>query len=150
MSPRSIAGWYDATHSRRNSIDVGLSNTFTVELTQKSPTSILNSSISLSDDHVEAECTQQVKRRYSQLSSIIYLIYRRNAFSISKINKAKKIIKNKDKKIQIYIFFYYLQNELYFWKYDDKINLRVDNNCNYRGVRKQYAYIPTILLTKIN
>ena len=80
MSPRSIAGWYDATHSRRNSIDVGLSNTFTVELTQKSPTSILNSSISLSDDNVEAECTQQVKRRYLQLSSIIYLIYRCNAF----------------------------------------------------------------------
>ena len=70
--------------------------------------------------------------------------------SISKINKAKKLIKNKDKKIEIYFFFYYLQNELYYWKFDDKIDLRIDNCCNYRNVRKQYTYIPTHLLTKIN
>ena len=70
--------------------------------------------------------------------------------SISKINKAKKLVKNKNKNIQIYFFFYYIQNQLYYWKYDDTIILRIDNNCNYRGVRKPYAYIPTNLLTKIN
>ena len=76
--------------------------------------------------------------------------YEDTMINISKINLARKLVKNKNKNIQIYFFFYYLQNELYYWKYDDKIDLRVDNNCNYRGIRKQYSYIPTILLTKIN
>ena len=76
--------------------------------------------------------------------------YNDTMISISKINKAKKLIKNKFKQVAIYFFFYYLNNELYYWKYDDKINLRTDNNCNYRGIRKQYAYIPTNLLTKIS
>ena len=75
--------------------------------------------------------------------------YSDTMISISKINKAKKLVKNKDKKFEIYFFFYYLQNDLYYWKFDDKIVLRLDN-CNYRGIRKQYAYIPTHLLTKIN
>ena len=76
--------------------------------------------------------------------------YSDTMISISKINKAKKIIKNKNTKIDVYFFFYYLHNDLYYWKFDDKINLRVDDNCNYRGIRKSYAYIPTNLLTKIN
>ena len=76
--------------------------------------------------------------------------YNDTMISISKINKAKKIIKNKNTKIDVYFFFYYLHNDLYYWKFDDKINLRVDDNCNYRGIRKSYAYIPTNLLTKIN
>ena len=76
--------------------------------------------------------------------------YSDTMISISKINKAKKLIKNKNKNIQIYFFFYYIQNDLYYWKYDDKIDLRVDNNCNYRNVRKPYSYISTKLLTKIN
>ena len=75
--------------------------------------------------------------------------YSDTMISISKINKAKKLIKNKNKKIDVYFFFYYIQNDLYYWKYDD-IVLRVDNNCNYRGIRKPYTYIPTNLLTKIN
>ena len=69
--------------------------------------------------------------------------------SISKINKAKKLVKNKDKKFQIYFFFYYLPSELYYWKYDKNIILRIDDNCNYRGIRKAYAYIDTKLLTKL-
>ena len=76
--------------------------------------------------------------------------YSDTMINISKINVAKKLSKNKNKKIQIYFFFYYLQNELFYWKYNDKIDLRVDNNCNYRGIRKQYAYIETKMLTKIN
>ena len=76
--------------------------------------------------------------------------YNDTMISISKINKAKKLIKNKNKNIQIYFFFYYIKNDLYYWKYDDKIDLRLDNNCNYRGIRKPYAYIDTKLLTKIN
>ena len=76
--------------------------------------------------------------------------YADTMINISKIHIAKKLSKNKDKKNQIYFFFYYLKNELYYWKYDDKIDLRVDNNCNYRGIRKPYTYIPTNLLTKIN
>ena len=76
--------------------------------------------------------------------------YSDTMFPITKINKAKKLIKNKDKKIEIYFFFYYLQNDLYYWKFDDNIILRIDDNCNYRGIRKKYAYIDTKLLTKIN
>ena len=76
--------------------------------------------------------------------------YSDTMISISKINKAKKIIKNKSNNVEIYFFFYYLQNELYYWKFDDKIDLRIDDNCVYRNVRKQYSYIPTKLLTKIN
>ena len=53
--------------------------------------------------------------------------YNDTMISISKINKAKKLIKNKDKKIQIYFFFYHLDDDLYYWKYDDKTILRVDN-----------------------
>ena len=75
--------------------------------------------------------------------------YEDTMINISKINVAKKLVKNKDKKFEIYFFFYYLQNDLYYWKYDDTIDLRIDNCC-YRNVRKQYAYIPTKLLTKIN
>ena len=75
--------------------------------------------------------------------------YNDTMISISKINKAKKLIKIKSKQVAIYFFFYYLDNDLYYWKYDNKINLRIDNNCNYRGIQKQYAYIPTNLLTRI-
>ena len=57
--------------------------------------------------------------------------YSDTMISISKINKAKKIIKNKSKNVEIYFFFYYLKNDLYYWKYDEKIILRIDNNCNY-------------------
>ena len=75
--------------------------------------------------------------------------YSDTMISISKINLAKKLVKTKNKNIEIYFFFYYLQNDLYYWKFDDKIDLRVDNNCNYRNVRKQYTYIPTHLLIKL-
>ena len=76
--------------------------------------------------------------------------YNDTMISISKINKAKRLVKNKNKNMQIFFFFYYLQNDLYYWKFDEKLVLRIDDNCTYRGVRKTYAYIPTILLTKIN
>ena len=75
--------------------------------------------------------------------------YNDTMISVSKINKSKKIIKNKVKKVDIYFFFYYTDNNLYFWKYDDNVNLRIDN-CNYRGENKKNAYIPISLLTKIN
>ena len=75
--------------------------------------------------------------------------YNDTMISQSKINKAKKIIKNKSKKTDIYFFFYYLNNELYYWKYDDKINLRIDT-CIYRLETKKNCYIPTNILTKIN
>ena len=75
--------------------------------------------------------------------------YNDTMISQSKINKAKKIIKNKSKKTDIYFFFYYLNNELNYWKYDDKINLRIDT-CIYRLETKKNCYIPTNILTKIN
>ena len=40
--------------------------------------------------------------------------YSDTMISISKINKAKKLIKNKNKKIDIYFFFYYIKDELYY------------------------------------
>ena len=55
--------------------------------------------------------------------------YEDTMINISKINLAKKLSKNKNKKIDVYFFFYYIQNDLYYWKYDD-IVLRVDNNCS--------------------
>ena len=76
--------------------------------------------------------------------------YNDSMISISKLNKTKKIIKTKgNKRIEIYFFFYFTNNDLYFWKYDEKINLRNDN-CIYRGETKKNAYIPIVLLTKIN
>ena len=68
--------------------------------------------------------------------------------SLSKINKARKLTKTKTNQTEIYIFFYYLNDELYYWKYDDKINLRIDN-CTYRSEIKKNCYIPINLLTKI-
>ena len=59
--------------------------------------------------------------------------YEDTMISISKINKAKKLVKNKDKNFEIYFFFYYLQNDLYYWKFDDKIILT-------------YIYIQIILI----
>ena len=75
--------------------------------------------------------------------------YNDTTIPVSKINKSKKIIKNKVKKIEIYFFFYFSNNDLYFWKYDEKINLRIDD-CNYRNEIKKNAYINISLLTKIN
>ena len=84
---------------------------------------------------------------FSLQNKSLICIAKRNS---GKSELIKYLVKNKDKKFEIYFFFYYLQNDLYYWKFDDKIVLRLDNNCNYRGIRKQYAYIPTHLLTKIN
>ena len=61
--------------------------------------------------------------------------YSDTMISISKINKAKKLIKNKNKNMQIYFFFYFHQNQLFYWKFDEKLVLRIDDNCTYRGVR---------------
>ena len=79
-----------------------------------------------------------------------YIITQYSYDKAKQLNLIIKSSKNRNKKIVIYFFFYYLQNDLYYWKYDDTIDLRIDDNCFYRNVRKQYSYIPTKLLTKIN
>ena len=94
--------------------------------------------------NVEGTLLLELKSRRCKLTD-----YNDTMISVSKLNKSKKLIKNKVKKIEIYYFFYYTNNDLYYWKYDDKVNLRIDN-CNYRGELKKNAYIPISLLTKIN
>ena len=75
--------------------------------------------------------------------------YNDTMVSVSKINKAKKIVKNKTKITEIYFFFLFSNNDLYFWKYDDTVKLRIDS-CVYRSKTTKNAYIPTNILVKIN
>ena len=73
--------------------------------------------------------------------------YNDTIISISKINKSRKIVKTKGNKTKIYFFFYFTNNDLYYWMYDHKIDLRIDN-IEYRNQRKINYYIPTALLKK--
>ena len=70
----------------------------------------------------------------------------------SKLNKCKRLIKNKSKKIEIYFFFYFKQNDLYYWKYNEKDDLRY-STCNrpdrVSSINNKYAYISRNLLTKV-
>ena len=79
--------------------------------------------------------------------------YNDTMLNISKLNKCKRLIRNKNKlKIEIYFFFYFKQNELYYWKYNEKDNLRY-STCNrpdrVSSTNNKYAYISRELLTKI-
>ena len=78
--------------------------------------------------------------------------YNDTMLNVSKLNKCKRIIKNKSKKIVIYFFFYFKQNDLYYWKYNDTDDLRY-STCNrpdrVSTINNKYAYISRNLLTKV-
>ena len=130
-------------------VDYGLQNEL---ICQSKIENCLNQKINKLDYYNDFDFTNNDNNLLIELKSRRCKIsdYSDTMIPITKINKAKKLIKNKDKHIEIYFFFYYLQNDLYYWKFDDNIILRIDDNCNYRGIRKPYTYIPTNLLTKIN
>ena len=70
----------------------------------------------------------------------------------SKLNKCKRLIRNKNKKIEIHFFFYFKQNVLYYWKYNEKDDLRY-STCNrpdrISSQNNKYAYISRNLLTQV-
>ena len=78
--------------------------------------------------------------------------YNDTMLNVSKLNKCKRLIKNKNKKIEIYFFFYFKQNELYYWKYTESDELRY-STCNrpdrVSSTNNKYAYISRNLLTKV-
>ena len=79
--------------------------------------------------------------------------YNDTMLNVSKMNKCKRLIKNKSKKIEIYFFFYFKQNDLYYWKYNESDDLRY-STCNrpdrVSSINNKYAYISRDLLTKVN
>ena len=78
--------------------------------------------------------------------------YNDTMLNVSKLNKCKRLIKNKNKKIEIYFFFYFKQNDLYYWKYSESADLRY-STCNrpdrISSTNNKYAYISRNLLTKV-
>ena len=81
-----------------------------------------------------------------------YNEYNDTMINCSKLNKCKRLIRNKNKKIEIYFFFYFKQNDLYFWKYNEIDDLRY-STCNrpdrVSSTNNKYAYISRNLLTKV-
>ena len=77
--------------------------------------------------------------------------YNDTMLNVSKLNKCKRLIKNKSKKINIYFFFYFKQNELYYWKYNeiDDIRYGEGGRLDRPHALKKYAYISRNLLTKV-
>ena len=79
--------------------------------------------------------------------------YNDTMLNVSKLNKCKRLIRNKNKlKIEIYFFFYFKQNDLYYWKYNQKDDLRY-STCNridrVSSTNNKYAYLSRNLLTKV-
>ena len=77
--------------------------------------------------------------------------YNDTMLNVSKLNKCKRIIKNKSKTIEIYFFFYFKQNELYYWKYNeiDDIRYGEGGRIDRPNALKKYAFISRNLLTKV-
>ena len=80
-----------------------------------------------------------------------YNEYNDTMLNVSKLNKCKRLIKNKSKKIEIYFFFYFKQNDLYYWRYNDTDIIRYAEGGRVdrpHSIQK-YAYLSRNLLTKI-
>lgn len=71
--------------------------------------------------------------------------------NISKLNKCKRYTRNKQNKIEIYIFFYFNENDLYYWKYNETDTLRYGtcSRVDRENIAIKYAYVPKNLLTKV-
>ena len=77
--------------------------------------------------------------------------YNDTMLNVSKLNKCKRLIKNKSKKIEIYFFFYFKQNNLYYWKYNEIDDIRYDvgGRVDRPNALKKYGFIRRDLLTKV-
>ena len=53
-----------------------------------------------------------------------YNEYNDTMLNVSKLNKCKRLIRNKNKKIKIFFFFLFKQDQLYFWEYNDTDDIR--------------------------
>ena len=80
-----------------------------------------------------------------------YNEYNDTMINCSKLNKCKRLIKNKIKKIEIYFFFYFKQNELNYWKYNETDDIRYGEGgrVDRPNAFKKYAFISRNLLTKV-
>ena len=77
--------------------------------------------------------------------------YNDTMINCSKLNKCKRMSKNKQKKIDIYFFFYFEQSNLYYWKYDENADVRYSNGgrVDRPNAIKKYGFISRNLLTKV-
>ena len=80
-----------------------------------------------------------------------YSEYNETLLNCSKLNKCKRLIKNKQKKIDIYFFFFFKQSQLYYWKYDEHADIRYSNGGrkDRPNAIKKYGFISRNLLTKV-
>ena len=102
----------------------------------------------------EFDYTNENETIFCELKSRRYTFkeYNDTMINCSKLNKCKRLIRTKNKKIEIYFFFYFKQNELYYWKYNETDDLRY-STCNRpdraSSQNNKYAYISRNLLTKV-
>ena len=77
--------------------------------------------------------------------------YNDTMLNCSKLNKCKRIVRNKNNKVQIYIFFYFNQNDLYYWKYNEQDDIRYSESgrVDRPNAIKKYGFISRNLLTKV-
>ena len=77
--------------------------------------------------------------------------YNDTMINISKLNKCKRYTRNKQIKMEIYFFFYFNNNDLYYWKYNEVNTLRYGtcSRVDRENVAIKYAYISKELLTKV-
>ena len=77
--------------------------------------------------------------------------YNDTMLNVSKLNKCKRLIRNKNKKIEIYFFFFFKQDQLYYWKYNEVDDIRYGEGgrVDRPNALKKYAFISRNLLTKV-
>ena len=80
-----------------------------------------------------------------------YNEYNDTMINCSKLNKCKRMSKNKQKKTDVYFFFYFEQSQLYYWKYDEHADIRYSNGgrIDRPNAIKKYGFISRNLLTKV-
>ena len=80
-----------------------------------------------------------------------YETYTDTMINISKLNKCKRYSRNKKIKMEIYFFFYFNKNDLYYWKYNEVDTFRYGtcSRVDRENVAIKYAYISKDLLTKV-
>ena len=77
--------------------------------------------------------------------------YNDTMINISKLNKCKRYTRNKTIKMEIYFFFYFNNNDLYYWKYNEVDTLRYGtcSRVDRENVAIKYASISKNLLIKV-
>ena len=80
-----------------------------------------------------------------------YNEYNDTMINCSKLNKCKRMSKNKQKKTDVYFFFYFEQSDLFYWKYDEHADIRYSNGgrVDRPNAIKKYGFISRNLLTKV-